>query len=132
MVAYGQAKTANILFAVEVDRRYQRDGIRAFALHPGAILETQLARHFDPEELKAVVERAKHIGSMKTIAQGAATTVFAATSPLLDGQGGVYLVDCDIARIGDGDHDVRPYAIDPGNAERLWAWTAALVPPPAA
>jgi hypothetical protein len=61
---------------------------------------------------------------MKTIAQGAATTVFAATSPLLDGKGGVYLVDCDIARIGNGDHDVRAYAVDPDNAERLWAWTA--------
>jgi NAD(P)-dependent dehydrogenase (short-subunit alcohol dehydrogenase family) len=124
MVAYGQSKTANILFAVDVDRRYQRDGIRAFSLHPGAILETQLARHYDPEELKQVVERAKAISSMKTIEQGAATTIFAATSPMLDGRGGVYLVDCDVATIGDGDHDVRPYAIDPDNAKRLWEWSA--------
>lgn len=123
MVGYGQAKTANILFAVEVDRRYQNDGIRAFSLHPGAILETQLARHYDPKELEAVVARAKAVGSFKTIEQGAATTVFAATSPLLAGKGGVYLVDCDIAKIGDGDHDVRSYAIDPDTARRLWTWT---------
>jgi NAD(P)-dependent dehydrogenase (short-subunit alcohol dehydrogenase family) len=128
MIAYGQSKTANILFAVEVDRRYQVDGIRAFSLHPGAILDTQLARHYDPEELKLVVERARQISSLKTIEQGAATTVFAATSPLLDGKGGVYLIDCDIARIGDGDHDVRPYAIDPDTAVRLWAWSEALTP----
>jgi NAD(P)-dependent dehydrogenase (short-subunit alcohol dehydrogenase family) len=124
MVAYGQSKTANILFAVEVDKRYQGDGIRAFSLHPGAILDTQLARHYDPAELAAVVERAKAIGSFKTVEQGAATSVFGATSPLLDGTGGVYLVDCDIAKVGDGDHDVRAYAIAPTAAERLWAWTA--------
>jgi NAD(P)-dependent dehydrogenase (short-subunit alcohol dehydrogenase family) len=129
MVAYGQSKTANVLFAVEVDRRYQIDGIRAFSLHPGAILDTQLARHYDPEELKLVVERARKISSLKTIEQGAATTVFAATSPLLDGKGGVYLIDSDVARIGDGDHDVRPYAIDPDTAVRLWAWSEALTTP---
>ncbi len=65
MVAYGQSKTANVLFAVEADRRYQGDGIRAFALHPGAILETDLARNYDPEELKLVVERARRIGSLQ-------------------------------------------------------------------
>jgi NAD(P)-dependent dehydrogenase (short-subunit alcohol dehydrogenase family) len=127
MVAYGQSKTANILFACEVDRRYQADGIRAFSLHPGAILDTQLARHYDPAELNAVVERAKAISSLKTIEQGAATTVFAATSPLLDRSGGVYLVDCDIARIGDGDHDVRAYAVDPANASRLWTWSERVI-----
>jgi len=123
MVAYGQSKTANILFAREVDRRFASDGIRAFSLHPGAILDTQLARHYDPSELAEVVERAKKVSSFKTVEQGAATTVFAATSPLLDGKGGVYLVDCDIAKVGDGDHDVRDYAIDPDNAARLWAWS---------
>jgi NAD(P)-dependent dehydrogenase (short-subunit alcohol dehydrogenase family) len=127
MVAYGQSKTANILFAFEADRRFQAEGIRAFSLHPGAILDTQLARHFDPEELKAVVERATKVSSLKTISEGAATTIFAATSPLLADRGGVYLVDCDIAQIGDGDHDVRPYAIDPDNAKRLWAWTEGQI-----
>lgn len=124
MVAYGQSKTANVLFAVEVDRRYRSDGIRAFALHPGAILETDLARHYDPVEFKAVVERARAVGSFKTVPQGAATTIFCATSPLLDGRGGVYCENCDIApATTEGDTGVRPYAIDPQLATRLWAWT---------
>jgi NAD(P)-dependent dehydrogenase (short-subunit alcohol dehydrogenase family) len=124
LLAYGQSKTANVLFAVEVDRRYQRDGIRAFALHPGAILETDLTRHYTPEELEAVVERARRVGSFKTVAEGAATTIFCATSPLLDGRGGVYCENCDIAPITtDGETGVRAYAIDPEAATRLWAWT---------
>ncbi|MCU1278080.1 MAG: oxidoreductase [bacterium] len=124
MVAYGQSKTANVLFAVELDRRYRGDGVRAFALHPGAILETELARHYDPDELQVVVERARRIGSFKTIEQGAATTIFCATSPLLDGRGGVYCENCDIAPIAtEGDTGVRPYAIDPEIATRLWAWS---------
>jgi NAD(P)-dependent dehydrogenase (short-subunit alcohol dehydrogenase family) len=128
MVAYGQSKTANVLFAVEADRRYQNDGIRAFALHPGAILETDLGRSFDPEEAKIVVERARRIGSFKTVEQGAATTVFCATSPLLDGLGGVYCENCDVAAItSEGDDGVRPYAIDPDQARRLWTWTEAFV-----
>jgi NAD(P)-dependent dehydrogenase (short-subunit alcohol dehydrogenase family) len=124
MIAYGQSKTANILFAVEVDRRYQRDGIRAFAVHPGAILETDLARHYDPEELKIVIERARRIGSFKTVEQGAATTIWCATSPELEGHGGVYCENCDVALVkAEGDDGVRPYAIDPVIAQRLWAWS---------
>jgi NAD(P)-dependent dehydrogenase (short-subunit alcohol dehydrogenase family) len=124
MVAYGQSKTANILFAVEADRRHQREGIRAFAVHPGAILETELARHYDPEELERVVERARRIGSFKTVPQGAATTIFCATSPLVDGIGGVYCENCDVAPIKpEGDDGVRPYAIDPEIAKRLWSVT---------
>src|SRR5258706_3685192 len=99
MVAYGQSKTANVLFPVEADRRYQRDGIRAFALHPGAILETDLARNYDPEELKLVVERARRIGRFKTVEQGAATTLWCATRPQLEGIGGVYCGNCDIAKV---------------------------------
>jgi len=128
MVAYGQSKTANVLFAVEADRRHQSEGIRAFALHPGAILETDLARNYDPEELKRVVERALRIGSFKTVEQGAATTIFCATSPLLDGLGGVYCENCDVAPIkNEGDNGVRPYAIDPDAAKRLWAWTERFI-----
>jgi len=124
MIAYGQSKTANVLFAVEVDRRYREDGIRAFAVHPGAILETDLARNYDPEELKAVVERARRIGSFKTVAQGAATTIWCATSPELAGLGGVYCENCDIALVkNEGDDGVRPYAIDPDTAQRLWTWS---------
>jgi NAD(P)-dependent dehydrogenase (short-subunit alcohol dehydrogenase family) len=128
MIAYGQSKTANVLFAVELDRRYQADGIRAFALHPGAILDTDLARHYDPEELAGVVERARRIGSFKTVEQGAATTIFCATSPLLDGLGGVYCENCDVAMVKtEGDDGVRPHAIDPELARRLWAWTEHLL-----
>jgi NAD(P)-dependent dehydrogenase (short-subunit alcohol dehydrogenase family) len=124
MVAYGQSKTANVLFAVEADRRYQDESIRAFALHPGAILETDLARNYDPEELKLVVERARRIGSFKTVEQGAATTIWCATSSQLAGLGGVYCENCDIAPVKtEGDDGVRPYAIDPEVAQRLWAWS---------
>lgn len=123
MVAYGQSKTANILFAVEADRRYQGDGIRVFSLHPGAILGTDLGRFYDPSEYEGIVERSRQVSTFKTIPQGAATSVFAATSPMLEGRGGVYLVDCDIAKVGDDAHDVRPYATDLDNAKRLWAWT---------
>ena len=124
MVAYGQSKTANVLFAVEADRRHQQDGIRAFAVHPGAILDTDLGRHFDPEEAKVVVERARRIGSFKTIEEGAATSIWCATSPQLDGLGGVYCENCDVASVKpEGDDGVRPYAIDPELAQQLWAWS---------
>ena len=124
MVAYGQSKTANVLFAVEADRRYQADGIRALALHPGAILETQLGRHFTPEQAAEAIARARQIGSLKTVEQGAATTIFCATSPLLEGRGGVYCENCDVAAVTtDGNTGVRPYAIDPDLAARLWSWT---------
>ncbi|HVU03430.1 MAG TPA: SDR family NAD(P)-dependent oxidoreductase [Polyangiaceae bacterium] len=128
MLAYGQSKTANILFAVEVDRRYRAEGIRAFAVHPGAILETDLVRHYDPEEFKLVVERARRIGSFKSVKQGAATTIWCATSPMLEGHGGVYCENCDVAVVKtEGDDGVRPYAVDRGNAERLWRWTESVV-----
>jgi NAD(P)-dependent dehydrogenase (short-subunit alcohol dehydrogenase family) len=124
MLAYGQSKTANVLFAVEVDRRYRQDGIRAYAVHPGAILDTDLARHYDPEELKAVIERARRIGSFKNVEQGAATTVWCATSPKLQAIGGVYCENCDVASVkAEGDDGVRPYAIDPALAQRLWTWS---------
>ena len=124
MVAYGQSKTANVLFAVDADRRYEAEGIRAFALHPGAILDTDLARNYDPEELKLVVERARRIGSFKTIEEGAATTIWCAISPQLAGLGGVYCENCDIALVkAEGDDGVRPYAIDPAIAQRVWAWS---------
>jgi NAD(P)-dependent dehydrogenase (short-subunit alcohol dehydrogenase family) len=128
MIAYGQSKTANILFAVEADHRHRGDGIRAFAVHPGAILETDLARNYDPAELKAVIERARRIGSFKTVEQGAATTIWCATSPKLDGLGGVYCENCDVAAINpEGDDGVRPYAIDPDRATRLWTWSERAV-----
>jgi NAD(P)-dependent dehydrogenase (short-subunit alcohol dehydrogenase family) len=124
MVAYGQSKTANVLFAVALDARGRDANIRAFAVHPGAILETDLGRHFSRDEMNAAIERAAKVGGFKTVEQGAATTIWCATSPALDGIGGVYCEDCDIAVAAPADasepRGVRPWAIDPTAAERLW------------
>ncbi|MFF0186328.1 SDR family NAD(P)-dependent oxidoreductase [Streptomyces sp. NPDC005244] len=131
--AYGQAKTANVLFAVELDRLGRDSGVRAFALHPGGIL-TPLQRHLPKEEM---VERGwidengepLHPEAFKTPQQGAATQVWAATSPRLDGLGGVYCEDCDIAEPAPADGSrtgVKPHATDPEQATRLWALSAEL------
>ncbi|MGV9366097.1 SDR family NAD(P)-dependent oxidoreductase [Amycolatopsis sp. NPDC003731] len=130
-LAYGQAKTANILFAVHLDRLARERGIRAFALHPGRIL-TDLVRHLDRQELVdagMVDESGRVTGGAKTPEQGAATQVWAATSPQLDGLGGVYLEDCDVAEPAPADGSrtgVKDYAIDPALAERLWTVSAEL------
>ncbi|MGW4827765.1 SDR family NAD(P)-dependent oxidoreductase [Amycolatopsis japonica] len=131
-LAYGQAKTANVLFAVHLDKLGAEHGIRAFSLHPGAIL-TPLQRHLRPEEM---VERGwidEHGNQadpdFKSPEQGAATQVWAATSPRLDGMGGLYCEDCDIAEVAAEEGEwvgVRPYAIDAGEAERLWKFSADL------
>jgi NAD(P)-dependent dehydrogenase (short-subunit alcohol dehydrogenase family) len=127
--AYGQAKTANVLFAVELDRLGARSGVRAFGLYPGGIL-TPLQRHLPTEEMVAlgwIDEHGRPLQEFKTPEQGAATQVWAATSPRLDGMGGVYLEDCEIAEVTTGsDPGVRPYAIDPEQARRLWAMSAEL------
>ncbi|MFD3477417.1 SDR family NAD(P)-dependent oxidoreductase [Streptomyces sp. NPDC058695] len=131
--AYGQAKTANALFAVELDRRGRGLGVRAFSLHPGGIL-TPLQRHLQKQEM---VERGwidedgnlLHPDAFKTPQQGAATQVWAATSPQLDGMGGVYLEDCDIAEPAPADGSrvgVKEWATDPEQAARLWALSAEL------
>ncbi|MFJ8330275.1 SDR family NAD(P)-dependent oxidoreductase [Streptomyces sp. NPDC094437] len=131
--AYGQAKTANVLFAVHLDRLARDAGVRAFALHPGGIL-TPLQRHLARAEM---VERGwidadgtpLNPKGFKTPPQGAATQVWAATSPQLDGLGGVYLEDCDIAEPaveGDERSGVRSWAIDPDLAARLWTLSADL------
>lgn len=136
-VAYGQSKTANILFAVALDARGYNDGVRAFALHPGRIIETSLARHISPEELapylprddeqrREVTDPANYI---KNVQEGAATNVWCATSGQLDGMGGVYCEDCDVAPVVPVDSQglgVRPYAIDPELAERLWSLSLTL------
>jgi NAD(P)-dependent dehydrogenase (short-subunit alcohol dehydrogenase family) len=128
--AYGQSKTANVLFAVELDRRGSGAGVRAFSLHPGGIM-TPLQRHLDRAEM---IERGwfDEDGNMlvefKTPEQGAATQVWAATSPQLSDLGGVYLEDCDVAELttGDGLSGVRAYAIDTDSARRLWTLSADL------
>ncbi|MDZ7628564.1 MAG: oxidoreductase [Parvularculaceae bacterium] len=136
-VAYGQSKTANALFAVGLDRREKSNGVRAFSVHPGGIV-TPLQRHLAKEEMIAlgwlgpdgeVSEMAKAM--FKTPEQGASTTVFAATSALLDGKGGVYCENGDIAVLAGPDAprwaEVQPYACDDAEAERLWAETERMI-----
>jgi NAD(P)-dependent dehydrogenase (short-subunit alcohol dehydrogenase family) len=121
-LAYGQSKTANVLFAVEVTRRWAGDGITANALMPGGIA-TNLQRHLEP----GYMQRARRAGNLpiKTTEQGAATSVLLAVSPDLEGVGGRYYEDCREAEVierreGYAAAGVAPYALDPRNAERLW------------
>ncbi|WP_431775357.1 SDR family NAD(P)-dependent oxidoreductase [Streptomyces cucumeris] len=132
-LAYGQAKTANALFAVHLDALGRGNGVRAFALHPGKII-TGLQREMALQEQIDrgwVDEHGNVIGAgFKTPAQGAATGLWAATSPLLDGLGGLYLEDCDIAGVSApetpmDDGGVRAYAIDLDSAARLWELSVA-------
>ncbi|WP_035855378.1 SDR family NAD(P)-dependent oxidoreductase [Cryptosporangium arvum] len=130
--AYGQAKTANVLFAVEATRRWADDGIVANALMPGGI-HTALQRHVgDAEYIARARERFAAAGvHFKTTEQGAATSVLLAASPLLEGVGGRYFEDCAEAVEITGRTEttiagVAPYALDPANAERLWEVSAAL------
>jgi NAD(P)-dependent dehydrogenase (short-subunit alcohol dehydrogenase family) len=130
--AYGQSKTADVLFAVQLDALGQAAGVRAFAVHPGGIL-TPLQRHLTAAEMRErgwIDEHGNPIGAgFKSPEQGAATQVWAATAPRLDGLGGVYGEDCDIAAVNDdpaGTGGVRSYAIDPAQAQRLWDLSAQL------
>jgi len=133
--AYGQSKTANALFALELDRRGAAHGIRAFSVHPGRIIDTGLARHLSNDELRAAGvldehDRVRADSGCKTVEQGAATTVWCAASASLQGMGGVYCEDVDIARAVDADSTedfgMRPWATDPEAAQRLWAVSETL------
>ncbi|HVI57052.1 MAG TPA: oxidoreductase [Luteibacter sp.] len=141
-VAYGQSKSANVLFALGVDARGEADGIRAFAVHPGAII-TDLIRHMSEDDLRArgaidedgrpVVDLAR---GYKSVPQGAATSVWCATSPQLDGMGGVYCEDVEVSPVlvdadntpgrVSSDVGVRPWAIDPVAVEQLWSLSEKL------
>jgi len=130
-VAYGQSKTANVLFALALDRRGREAGVRAFSLHPGTVLGP-LARHLSAEEIarfnvhdaegNVVVAPER---DLKSAEQGAATGIWCAVSPLLEGKGGLYCEDCDVAPMapedGPGRYGVKAWAVDPEAAERLWA-----------
>ncbi|MBQ0980965.1 SDR family NAD(P)-dependent oxidoreductase [Micromonospora sp. M61] len=124
--AYGQSKTANVLFAVEASRLWADDGITANSLMPGAI-RTNLQRYVSEEELDRL--RAGNAAAWKTVEQGAATSVLVATSPLLDGVGGRYFEDCQEAAPAQpgGRTGVAAYALDPEAAERLWKVSTALL-----
>jgi NAD(P)-dependent dehydrogenase (short-subunit alcohol dehydrogenase family) len=123
-LAYAQSKTANVLFAVEAARRWSDDGVLTNALHPGAIADSNLSRHYAPGVLDAIRRSGRY--AWKTLQQGAATSVFVATSPLLDGVAGRYFVDCreaevvDPAVAGQVATGVAPHALDPASAEKLW------------
>jgi len=136
-VAYGRSKTANILFAVELDRRLKHRGVRATAVHPGGI-QTELARHMQPGELQALVDRINSeqpVGAppyeFKSIPQGAATSVWAGV--VADAVGAHYCEDCHVAEIVSGPAEiglrqgVRPYALDPERAKALWAKSEEMV-----
>jgi NAD(P)-dependent dehydrogenase (short-subunit alcohol dehydrogenase family) len=124
--AYGQSKTANVLFAVEASRRWAGDGITANALMPGGI-RTDLQRYVSDEELDRMRAAAGAASSRwKTPEEGAATSILVATSPLLDGVGGRYFEDCHEARTGElsARNGVAAYALDPDAAARLWQVSA--------
>jgi NAD(P)-dependent dehydrogenase (short-subunit alcohol dehydrogenase family) len=135
--AYGQSKTASNLFALELDSLAREFNVRAYSLHPGSIHGTELARDADIELFKQMGFfdqdgniRPEIAASLKTIPQGAATTVWCATSPMLNDIGGIYCEDADIAELdlgnfgkddGLGTRGVQAYSLDESNAKRLWA-----------
>lgn len=134
-LAYGQSKTANILFAVGLEKRFGGKGIHAYALHPGAI-HTNLARHMTETDMTALRERIRKAAEasgeqptpFKTIPQGAATTCWVATAEELEGRGGLYAEDCNVAEVDDAraTGGVRAYALDKDETERLWALSEEL------
>ncbi len=136
-VAYGQSKTANALFALEVNNRRAKDGVKSFSVHPGPIL-TPIMRHITNEELVLmgwikddgeVTEEAK--GYIKTPDQGAASLLWAATSPLLEDRGGEYCEDCNIAAMSTPEEprwrNVAEWAVDNDGAKRLWELSEAMI-----
>ncbi|MDC7742256.1 SDR family NAD(P)-dependent oxidoreductase [Rhizobium binxianense] len=137
--AYAQSKTANILFAVELDRRLQERGIRATALHPGGI-QTELGRHLDPGMIEGIMAQinatlaadGKPPFQRKTIPQGAATSVWAGFVAPADAVGGRYCENCHISEVTDAEvspisEGVRSYALDPETARALWVKSEDMV-----
>ncbi len=128
--AYGESKTANVLFTVGLDQRLRDRGVRAFAVHPGVIM-TELSRHMveaDFESLSAKTPTGEEL-VFKSVEQGSATSVWAATSADLDGKGGIYLENCQIAlpAVQGSNSGVESYATDAAAAERLWTLSEDLV-----
>lgn len=128
--AYGQAKTANILFALHLDSLAVGTGVRAFSLHPGSIL-TPLQRHLESAEMvdRGWIDEQGNVAdpTFKTVSQGAATGLWAATSPQLADRGGLYLEDCDVAGPAGADGTgLKSYAMDHDKAAELWDLSVAL------
>jgi NAD(P)-dependent dehydrogenase (short-subunit alcohol dehydrogenase family) len=135
--AYGRSKTANVLFAVEFDRRHKASGVRATAVHPGGI-QTELGRYMTDEVRDALITNINAANQAagapafewKTIPQGAATSVWAGVVAPAEEVGGLYCEDCHIAeRVEGGDvrGGVRAYALDPDHAKALWAKSEEMV-----
>jgi NAD(P)-dependent dehydrogenase (short-subunit alcohol dehydrogenase family) len=135
---YGQSKTANNLFTVELDHRGKAFGVRAFSLHPGSVIGTDLGR---VAPMALFQQMGTHdangdifpevAAKLKNVAQGAATSVWCATSPQLSDIGGVYCEDVDVAQLDEGNiehnynepsslHGVQSYSVDAENAAKLW------------
>jgi NAD(P)-dependent dehydrogenase (short-subunit alcohol dehydrogenase family) len=140
-VAYGRSKTANILFAIAFDKRHRSRGVRAAAVHPGGV-RTELDRHMDPMHIQKMIEQMNKQRApegqapfqLKTIPQGAATTVWAAVVAPADEVGGQYCENCHVGKIVPDDvtitavsEGVRSYALDPKNAEALWKKSGEMV-----
>jgi NAD(P)-dependent dehydrogenase (short-subunit alcohol dehydrogenase family) len=135
-IAYGRSKTANVLFAVEFDRRHKTRGVRATAVHPGGI-RTELSRHLAPETLEKLVKEINASQpkgappfSYKSISQGAATSVWAACVADAGAIGGRYCEDCHVAEVVSDPGlrgGVQPYALDPQRAQALWRTSEELV-----
>lgn len=131
-LAYGQAKSANALFALYLDKLGEPHGVRAFAVHPGGIM-TPLQRHLAVEEQVKMgwIDAEGNVNeAFKSAEEGAATSVWAATSPMLDGKGGVYCENCDVGAMAGDDTPrgagVYPHIRDEALAERLWAKSEEL------
>ena len=134
--AYGRSKTANILFAVEFDRRHRKKGVRATAVHPG-VIRTELSRYLTPEVLKQLMDTLnanQPVGApvveYKTIPQGAATSVWAGVVAPADLVGGFYCEDCHVAELVEDPKfrgGIRAYALDPDRAKALWAKSEEMV-----
>jgi len=133
--AYGRSKTANVLFALELDRRLKPRGIRACALHPGGIM-TELMRHTTPDIFQRMVDSSSQSADgspsepvkVKTVPQGASTSVWAAFVAGGDEIGGKYCEDCHVGEVEDNAYrGVRSYAMDPEKAKRLWALSERMV-----
>ena len=135
--AYGQSKTALNLFTVQLDSKAQRFGVRAYAVHPGSVHGTELGREAPVElfqQLGFCDEQGnllpEVLASLKTLSQGAATTIWCATAPILESLGGVYCEDADIAELADDTNEpgkgVRSYSLDLTNARQLWRWAEGV------
>jgi len=130
-LSYGQSKTANALFSVGLESRFGGKGVHAYAVHPGGI-DTNLGRHLSEEQAEALVQRVTTSDpsfQWKSIPQGAATSVWAATADEVAGKGGVYCEDCHVAETDDASSNggVRSYALDEASADRLWAISETMI-----